>query len=218
MLNETLTGITSGAIYASIALALVLIWRATRVVNFAAGAMAWSARSSPSASSRAAAATGWPSSAALGFGLVAGGVVERVLVRPVESKPPLNAVILTFGLLILIEAVAGHDLGCRRPVAARRRRSRSDGISIGGQTVALSPFDLFVIGAVVVVTMVLLVVLFRFTNVGLRMRASAFEPEVSRLLGVRVGRMLSLGWALAALVGALGRGARRPDGLLVART
>ncbi len=201
MLNETLTGITSGAIYASIALALVLIWRGTRVVNFAAGAMGMVSAFIALTVIESGASYWLAFAAALGFGLVAGAVVERVLVRPVESKSPLTGVILTFGLLILIEAVVGMiwGAGARSLPAAT---FSIHGLTIGGQTVALSPFDLFVIGAVLV-TMVVLIVLFRFTNVGLRMRASAFAPEVSRLLGVRVGRMLSLGWALASLVGAL---------------
>lgn len=201
MLNETITGITSGAIYASIALALVLIWRGTRIVNFAAGAMAMVCAFIALTVIDAGASYWLALIAALGFGLVSGAVVERVLIRPVESKPPLTAVILTFGLLILIEAVVGMIWGEKSRVLPAATFSIK-GLSVGGQTLALSRFDLFVIGSVLV-TMVLLIVLFRATNLGLKMRAAAFEPEVSRVLGVRVGRMLSLGWALASLVGAL---------------
>jgi branched-chain amino acid transport system permease protein len=202
VLNETLNGITSGAIYASIALALVLIWRGTRIVNFAAGGMAM-VSAFIALSVIDAGASYWVAFiAALAFGLVAGAVIERVLIRPVESKPPLTAVIMTFGLLIFIEAVAGMIWGGGSPRTLPTATFSIKGISLGGQTVALSPFDLFVIGAVLL-TMVLLIVLFRATNLGLKMRAAAFEPETARLLGVRVGRMLSLGWALASLVGAL---------------
>ena len=201
LLNETLNGITSGAIYASIALALVLIWRGTRIVNFAAGAMAMVSAFIALSVIDAGAGYWLAFLAALAFGLVAGAVVERVLVRPVESKPPLTAVILTFGLLILIEAIVGMIWG-EKSRALPAATFSIKGVSIGGQTVALSPFDLFVIGAVLG-TMVLLIVLFRATNLGLKMRAAAFQPEIARLLGVRVGRMLTLGWALASLVGAL---------------
>jgi len=201
MLNETLNGITAGAIYASIALGLVLIWRSTRVVNFAAGAMAMISAFVALTVIDSGASYWLALAAALGVGFVFGGVVERVLVRPVESKPPLNAVILTFGLLILIEAVAGMIWGAEARSLPAATFS-IHGVSIGGQTVALSPFDLFVIGAVLF-TMIVLIVLFRATNLGLRMRSAAFAPEVSRLLGVRVGRLLTLGWALASLVGAL---------------
>lgn len=200
MLNETLNGITSGAIYASIALALVLIWRGTRVVNFAAGAMGMLSAYVALSVIDAGLSYWLAFTAALAFGLVVGVVIERVLVRPVESKPPLNAVIMTFGLLILIEAVAGMIWGEKSRALPPNFSIR--GVHVGGQTIALSPFDLFVIASVLV-TMALLVVLFRATTVGLKMRASAFRPEVARLLGVRVGRMLSLGWALASLVGAL---------------
>jgi branched-chain amino acid transport system permease protein len=79
--------------------------------------------------------------------------------------------------------------------------SRID-LSIGTTQLYISPFDIFVVGAVLL-TMVVLVLFFQRTTIGLRMRAAAFGPEISRLLGVRVGRMLTLGWGLAALLGAL---------------
>ena len=200
MLNQTLNGLTSGAIYASIALALVLIWRATRILNFAAGAMGMlSAYVAISVIDHGGGY--WLAFvAALVSGLVAGAIIERLLIRPVESKPPLNAVIVTFGLLLLLEAVAGMVWG----ETSRGFPSQFSihGLHVGTQAIALSPFDLFVIAAVVTM-MILLLVLFRATNLGLKMRAAAFRPEVSRLLGVRVGRMLTLGWALASMVGAL---------------
>jgi len=188
-------------VYAAMAMALVLIWRATRVVNFAQGAMAmFSTYVAVSVIDRGG--NYWEALVvALVFGFAAGAVVERVLVRPVESKPPLNAVIVTLGLLILVESGAAMIWG--DSLRSYPSRFSQTGLKLGGQRVALSPFDLYIIGAVLVV-MAGLVVLFRATSLGLRMRASAFEPEVARLLGVRVGRMLTLGWALAAVVGALG--------------
>jgi len=193
--------VTYGMVYAAMAMALVLIWRATRVVNFAQGAMAmFSTYVAVSVIDRGG--DYWEALVvALAFGFVAGAVVERVLVRPVESKPPLNAVIVTLGLLILVEAGAAMIWG--DSLRSYPSRFSQTGIKLGSQRVALSPFDLYIIGAVLVV-MAGLVVLFRATSLGLRMRASAFEPEVARLLGVRVGRMLTLGWALAAVVGSLG--------------
>jgi len=196
----TLNGITYGMVYAAVAMALVLIWRATRVVNFAQGAMAMFSTYVAVTVIEHGANYLEALLVALAFGFVSGAVVERVLVRPVENKPPLNAVIVTLGLLILVEAGAAMIWGDSvRSYPAHFSRT---GIKLGSERVALSPFDLYVIAAVVAV-MVLLVVLFRFTSLGLRMRASAFEPEVARLLGIRVGRMLTLGWALAAVVGAL---------------
>jgi branched-chain amino acid transport system permease protein len=200
MLNQTLNGITSGAIYASIALALVLIWRATRTVNFAAGAMGMFSAYLAFSILDDGGGYWLALAAALLSGFVAGAVIERVLIRPVESKPPLNAVIVTFGLLILIEAIAGMIWGQTSRGFPAHFSVR--GLRVGSNTIALSPFDVFVISAVVVM-MGLLILLFRATNLGLEMRAAAFRPEVARLLGVRVGRMLSLGWALASVVGAL---------------
>jgi branched-chain amino acid transport system permease protein len=199
-INLTLGGITSGFIFASIALALVLIWRSTRVINFAQGAMAmFTTYIAVSAIDRHW--SYWVAFIiALASGLVLGAVVERVLVRPVESGPPLNAVILTLGLFILLEAIVPMIWGSKNRTYPPR--FSIIGYRIGKTTYALSPFDVFTI-AVVIVVVGALFVLFQRTDVGLRMRASAFSPEVSRLLGVRVGRMLTLGWALAAMVGSV---------------
>ncbi len=178
----------------------MLIWRATRVVNFAAGGMAMISAFVAFSVIDNGGGYWLAFLVALASGLVGGAVVERILIRPVESKPPLNAVIVTFGLLIFLEAVAGMIWGENSRALPSHFSIR--GLHVGGQTIALSPFDVFVITSVLVV-MVLLALLFRATNLGLRMRTAAYQPEVARLLGVRVGRMLSLGWALASLVGAL---------------
>ena len=144
--------------------------------------------------------------AALLAGLVLGALVERVLIRPVEGAPPLNAIIVTLGLLVLLEAIAGMIWG-GNPKSFPPAFSIA-GYRIGGHAVLFSPFDLFTV-VVVAVLLVALVALFRRTSLGLQMRASAFAPEVSRLLGVRVGRMFTAGWALASMAGSLA-------GLLVA--
>jgi branched-chain amino acid transport system permease protein len=196
----TLNGLTQGAIYASMALALVLIWRATKIINFAQGAMAMFT----SYLALFAIEHGAPYWAgfivALMTGLLIGAVVERVIVRPVESAPPLNVVILTLGLLLFLEALAPMAFGGQ--IKSFPPAFSIVGLRLGTSQIPFSPFDLFTLGSVLAV-MILLLVLFQKTNLGLRMRASAFNPEVSRLLGVRVGRMLTLGWALASLVGAL---------------
>ncbi|MBC6461309.1 branched-chain amino acid ABC transporter permease [Actinomadura sp. HBU206391] len=198
--NLTLSGITNGMVYAAVALALVLIWRATRIVNFAQGGMlmlttfiAWSIIDRGGSYWTALAA-------ALVAGLVLGAVIERLVIRPVENKPPLNAVIVTLGLLVVLQAVAGMIWGGQP--RSYPPAFTIQGFTMGDTGLLLSPFDLFVIGAVGVV-MVALILLFRRTDIGLKLRASAFAPEIARLLGVRVGRMLTLGWALAAVVGSL---------------
>jgi branched-chain amino acid transport system permease protein len=201
-LNLTLSGVSAGMIYAAVALALVLIWRATRIVNFAQGGMlmittfiAWDLVQQHGVNYWVGLAV------AIAAGLVLGAVAERLLVRPVETGPPLNAVIVTLGLLIFLQASSGMIWD------NSQSRSYPPGFSFrgyraGGHTLFFAPNDLFIVIAVAILV-VLLYLLFQRTPIGLRMRAAAFQPEVARLLGVRVGRMLTLGWALAAAVGAL---------------
>jgi branched-chain amino acid transport system permease protein len=201
-LNLTLNGVSNGMIFAAVALALVMIWRSTRIVNFAQGGMlmfttfiAWDLVEVHNVNYWLALVV------ALLVGLVLGAVAERVLVRPVETGPPLNAVIVTLGLLIFLQAVAGMIWGNAQahsyPPAFSFR-----GYDVGSHTLLFAPNDLYIVVAVTVVVAALYL-LFQRTAVGLRMRAAAFNPEVARMLGVRVGRALTLGWALAAALGAL---------------
>jgi branched-chain amino acid transport system permease protein len=196
----TLSGISTGAIYAAVALALVLIWRATRIVNFAQGAMLMITTFIASGVINKTGSYALGFAVALASGLLIGALVERAVVRPIESAPPLNAVIVTLGLYTLLVAIAGMIWGNTPrsfPAAFSLR-----GYQVGGTTLLFTPNDTFIVLTVIGVA-ILLALLFRATSLGLQMRASAFAPEVARLLGVRVGRMFTLGWALAALVGAL---------------
>jgi branched-chain amino acid transport system permease protein len=196
----TLEGVSSGMIYAAIALSLVLIWRGTRVLNYAQGGMAmFTAYVALEVIYR----TGnyWLGfAAALAAGLVLGAVLERAIVRPVTSRPPLNAVIVTIGLLIFIEGLAGVFFGAS--FRSFPTAYSINGLSIGSVALGITRNDLFTAAAVLVAALGLAAV-FRFTPVGLQMRATAFNASVARLLGVRVGRMRTLGWALAGLIGAL---------------
>jgi len=201
-LNLTLNGVSLGMIYAAVALALVMIWRATRIVNFAQGGMlmfttfiAWDLAQVHDVNYWVALVV------AVASGLVIGAVAERLLVRPVENGPPLNAVIVTLGLLIFLQALAGMIWGNAQAHSYPPAYSFV-GYKAGDRTLLFSPNDLFIVIAVLVVV-VALYVLFQRTPIGLRMRAAAFNPEVARLLGIRVGRLLTLGWALAAGLGAL---------------
>jgi branched-chain amino acid transport system permease protein len=199
-IDLTLNGISTGSIYAAVALALVMIWRATRILNFAQGAMLMV---TTFIASDVIGSTGsyWVGFAvALASGLILGAIVERILIRRVETAPPLNAVIVTLGLFILLEAIAGMIWGNTPrsfPPAFSIR-----GYEVGGTHLLFSPNDTFTV-LVVFGVAIALALLFRFTDLGLRMRASALAPEVARILGVRVGHMFTLGWALAALVGSL---------------
>ncbi|MEU4551765.1 branched-chain amino acid transport system permease protein [Micromonospora violae] len=195
----TVDGLSRGAVYAAFALALVLIWRAARVVNFAQGAMAVAAAYVAYTVSTATGSYWLGFVVAIVAGLLLGAVVDRVVMRHVEHASPLNPVIVALGLVLLIQAVLGMVYGSEfRPAEAPFSRSA---LTVGGVAV-LSPYDLFVFATIGVVVSGL-AWMFARTPVGLRMRAAAFAPEVSRLLGVNVGGMLTLGWALASGVGAL---------------
>jgi branched-chain amino acid transport system permease protein len=196
----TLGGISFGLVYAAIALSLVLIWRGTRILNYAQGAMAmlttylaWTVISHTGSY--------WAGFVvALAAGLALGALLERTVIRPAESKPPLNAVVITIGLLVLLEGLAGIFYGGQyRSFPAAFSIT---GLRAGSFPLGISRNDIFVAGAVLAAALAL-AVLFRYTPVGLRLRAAAFSPRAARLLGVRVGRVLTLGWALAGLIGAL---------------
>ncbi len=195
----TFNGVSFGMVYAAVALALVLIWRSTRVLNFAQGAMATACAYVAITVTQTTGSYWIGFGAALVAGFVLGVLVERSLFRWIENAPPLNSIVVGVGLLILIEAVLGMVYG-----TANRDLRTSFGTRTYklGHTALFSLQDIFTVGSVLAV-MVVLVVLFTRTDTGLRMRAAAYAPEVARLLGVRVNRMLTLGWALAGVVGAL---------------
>lgn len=192
-------GLASGGIYASLALALVLIHRATGVINFAQGEMAmfstyiaWTLTTNHGWSY-------WPAFAATLLVSFAGGVgIHQLVIRPNEKGSVLRVVIVTIGLLLVFNGLAtwiwtGEVRAMESPFPTRT-------IEIGG--VAISLQDLGTI-AVTLGTVAVLWVLFQFTKVGLAMRAAAVNPAEARLVGVRVTWMLSLGWGLAAVLGAI---------------
>ncbi|MET0199582.1 branched-chain amino acid ABC transporter permease [Rhodococcus sp. RS1C4] len=200
LLTILINGVTTGMIYAAFALALVLIWRSTRIVNFAQAPMAMITTYVALVVIDAGYSYWIGFGVALVCGLILGAAVERLVVRFVDSSSHINPVILTLGLFIIIHAVAAIVFGNQfRSFPAPFGLT---GQKVGDLNIALTGYDVFKIVAVLIV-LGLLVLLFRFTDLGLKMRASAFEQEVAKLLGVRVGRMLTLGWALAAVVGSL---------------
>jgi branched-chain amino acid transport system permease protein len=197
-LQQVVSGLASGAIFASLALALVLIYRATDVVNFSQGEMAtfttyvaWSLMNHG--------VSYWPAFAlTLAFAFVGGVAVERVAIRPVEHRPEIVIVIVTIGLLIAINGAVGWIWGGETKVFDSPFPNRT--FDVGGVTMSVQ--DLGTLG-VCLLTVLLLWTFFRFTTIGLAMRASAVNPGASRLLGVRVGWMLAIGWGLAAVLGAV---------------
>jgi branched-chain amino acid transport system permease protein len=199
-LQFTLSGVVFGMIYAAIALSLVLIWRGTRLLNFAQGGMAM-------LTTYVAIEVIYKTNSywagfviALAAGLILGAASELAVVRPTVGKPELNSVIVTIGLLILIEGLAGIFFGGQyRSFPAAFSIT---GLKVGSTPLGVSRFDVFTAAAVLATTLILAVT-FRYTTAGLRMRAAAFNATIARLSGIRVARVLTVGWALAGLLGAL---------------
>ncbi|HUP31670.1 MAG TPA: branched-chain amino acid ABC transporter permease [Gaiellaceae bacterium] len=197
--QQVVAGLGSGAIYASLALALVLIHRATGVINFAQGEMAmfttyvaWTLITNHGWSY-------WPAFVAtLVFAFVLGVGIQRVVINPVAGASILTIVIVTIGLVLTFNGLAG--LIWSSEVRAFPSPFPNETWSIGG--VAISQQDVGTLG-VVLVLVLLLWAFFQFTKIGLALRASALNPGASRLVGVRVGWMLAIGWGLAAMLGAV---------------
>jgi branched-chain amino acid transport system permease protein len=197
-LQQVVSGLASGAIYASLALALVLIYRATDVVNFAQGEMAtfttfiaWSLMNRG--------LEYWPAfGLTLAIAFVGGVAVERTVIRPFEGGAPIVIVIVTIGLLIALNGLSGWIWGAE--VKSFDSPFPNTTHEIGG--VVISTTDVGTFG-ICILTVVALWAFFRFTTIGLAMRSSAVNPTASRLLGVRVGWMLAIGWGLAAVLGAV---------------
>jgi branched-chain amino acid transport system permease protein len=193
-LHQVLAGLATGGIYASLALALVMIYQATHLVNFAQGEMAmfatyfaWSLIN--------AGMPYWPAFLlTVVFAFVLGVVIERVIIRPVENAPVLAVVVVFIALLVILNSVTGWIFTYTikpfpspfpaEPIFGKYITSH-DGGAIG----------------VTLVVLLLLYLFFRYTPLGLAMRAAAQNPDSARLVGIRVGWMLALGWGLAAAIG-----------------
>ena len=197
-LQQVVSGVASGGIFASLALALVLIYNAMGLVNFAQGEMAMFA----TFVAYALIENGMSYWIALPLALVlafAGGVlIQRIVIRPVERAPVLTLVIVTLGLATLINGLAGFVFGYiprsfPSPFSVQT-------VSVLGALVSFRDLGVIAVSALV---LVLIYLLLQRTTLGLAMRAAAHNPDASRLLGVRVSWMLALGWGLASAVGAL---------------
>jgi branched-chain amino acid transport system permease protein len=195
----TVSGLANGGIYASLAVALVLIYRATEVINFAQGALAtfttyiaWQLISWG--------LSYWPAFVlTLAIAFAGGVLVQLVAIRPVERRGnQLTVVIAAVGLLILVEGAIGWIWGNNIKFVPSPFPAHF--YHLGGATFSLE--DLGTIG-ISLASVLVLWAFFQFTKVGLAMRAAAVRPEAARLVGVRVSWMLSLGWGLAAMLGAI---------------
>jgi branched-chain amino acid transport system permease protein len=198
MMHNIFAGLAQGVIYSLVALSLVIIWQSTHVLNFAQGAMAMFA-SYVGMTEIDRGLNYWLCIVvSVVVGLLFGGFTERVLIRPLYGKPEINAIVVTVGLLGVLEAVA-------QALWTSTTRNIATPLSQiyfhdQGRLVLLSPFVIFQFTLAIAI-MLIVAGLFRFTDLGLQLRASALAPEVARLLGVRVNRMLTFGWMLSAAVG-----------------
>jgi branched-chain amino acid transport system permease protein len=222
--NMLLIGIGAGSIYALMAIAMVLVWRSTRVINFAQAGMALL---STYIGFELVQRTGnfWIAlPLAMVLGALVSALVEILLIRtmikhsntgPVAGIVPIIA---TLGLLGLIRAIIGmiwgnQDIQIQPPLS-------KVGFKVGEETIALSPMNLLVLLTVVAMVLVLGFI-FQKTSLGLSLRASAYSPEIAQLAGIRVGMIRTIGWAIAGAAGAAagllqtvnGTGAVSPDSL-----
>jgi branched-chain amino acid transport system permease protein len=207
-IDYVLGGVGSGAIIALMALALVLTWRATRVVNFAQVGQAMFTTFIALSIQTLTGSWFVALVGAIVAGAVLGVVVQYLVLRPVKRADTSGAIIATFGVLIALQAAAGMIWG--GDSQAYPQPFGNTAITVFGHEWPLSAYDLVVIGFAAVMV-VALTLLFTRTSLGLAMRATAFNPEVARLSGVRVSRTLTIGWALAGVVGGVA-------GVLVAPT
>ena len=195
LLQQIFSGLAAGAIYASLALALVMIYRATELVNFAQGEMAMFSTYVAWMLVNAGIPFWLAFALTLAISFVGGMAIERIVVRPVENAPVLASVIVFIGLLLIFNSLAGWIFTYTvqdfqgpfpdKPILHALLTTR----------------DLGVVG-VTLIMLLLLYAFFRFTPIGLAMRAAAQNPASARLVGIRVGRMLAVGWGLAAAIGA----------------
>ncbi|RPH44176.1 MAG: branched-chain amino acid ABC transporter permease [Burkholderiales bacterium] len=196
-LHQIFSGLANGGIYASVALALVMIYQSTHHINFAQGEMAmfstfiawWMMQA------------GMPYWVAffltIAISFAGGLIIQRTILKPVEKAPVLTNVIVFIGLLVIFNSVAGwvfdHTI---KPFPTPFPK---------GSFIESRYFSAHEVGTVLVMLCVLAVLFsfLRFTPIGLAMRAAAQNPESARLVGIRVSWMLGIGWGLAAAIGAV---------------
>jgi branched-chain amino acid transport system permease protein len=191
-------GWATGSLYGALAVAVVLIYRSTGIVNFAQGEMAMFSTFIAWGLLQAGFPLGLALLATLAISFAGGMLIERVIIRPVEGGEVLTLVIVTLGLYILVNSAAGWIWGFGNrafPSVFGDGTVDLAGVSISVESIGIVAVLLAVVG--------ILFAVFQRTKVGLAMRAVSINPESSRLVGISVGRTLMIGWGIAALVGAL---------------
>jgi branched-chain amino acid transport system permease protein len=205
-ITAILTSLATGSIYALMSTALVLVWRSTRVINFAqAGQAVLTTYIGYEVIVRSG--SYWIGLiAAIISGAVIGAVIDRFFMRPIFKRVTTGPIVMiapvvaTLGLLGIVQAIIGFKWGLSYQTIAAP--VSTDGYRVFGSVIAFSPFNLMVLVSVTI-TMILLTILFQKTNIGLALRASAHSPEIAKLSGIKVDGVRTLGWALAGAAGGL---------------
>jgi len=205
-ITAVLTSLTTGSIYALMSTALVLVWRSTRVINFAqAGQAVLTTYIGYEVIVRSG--SYWVGLiVAIVAGAVIGAAIDRFFMRPIFKRVTTGPIVMiapvvaTLGLLGIVQALIGFKWGLTYQTIAAP--VSTDGYRIFGSVIAFSPFNLMVL-VCVTITMLLLTLLFQKTNLGLALRASAYSPEIAKLSGIKVDGIRTLGWALAGAAGGL---------------
>src|SRR5215207_1274066 len=198
LIQTIVDGVATGSLYGALALAVVLIFRTTGIVNFAQGEMAMFSTFIAWGLVEAGIPLGLAILATLAISLAGGMLIERVIIRPVEGGEVLTLVIVTLGLYILVNSLAGWIWGFGNrsfPSVFGDGSFDLAGVRISVESIGLVAVLIAIVGILFAVT--------NRTKVGLAMRAVSLNPDSSRLVGISVGRTLMIGWGIAALVGAL---------------
>ncbi len=195
-IHQVIAGIATGGIYASVALALVMIYQATHHVNFAQGEMATFSTYIALTLVQAGLPFWVAFFATVGVSFCLGVLIERVLMRPMAHATVLTHVGLFIGLVLVVSNLTGWVFDYTvKPFPTPFHDGPLLGGLVTGHELGSTAVTLVVLG--------LVYVFFRYTRLGLAMRAAAYNPASARLVGVRVGWMLALGWGLAAGIGAI---------------
>lgn len=196
-LLQLAAGIATGGIYASVALAIVMIYQATHHVNFAQGEMATLSTFIALTFIQAGFPYWVAFGATLAVSFVMGALVERLIMRPVQHAPILTHVGVYIGMLLIIGNLTGWVFGYTTKMFPSP--FEGGGPMLGG---LLSAHQLGSV-AVTLAVLALVYLFFTRTSLGLAMRAAAYNPRSARLVGIRVDVMLALGWGLAAAIGSV---------------